>query len=150
MKYFPGDIYINGIFGSFADMSAYTIGAVIYERIGFRLSGCYLFFSSAIGSMLILQFGFLEGLPWWAFPTLVVITKFGLSAMFSIVYIANANYFPTLFSTTAMGLSNFVARMACIAAPQVAELENKKLPIMILTCSSIVGALTILMLEDDS
>jgi hypothetical protein len=30
MKYFPGDIYINGIFGAFADMSAYAIGAMIY------------------------------------------------------------------------------------------------------------------------
>jgi hypothetical protein len=58
MKYFPGDIYINSIFSAFADIAAYAIGAVIYEKIGFRLSGAYLLASSAIGSILILQFGY--------------------------------------------------------------------------------------------
>jgi hypothetical protein len=78
-----------------------------------------------------------------------MICKFGLSALFSIIYIANASYFPTLFSTTAMGLSNFIARMACIAAPLVAEFEDKKIAIMILSSLCILGAATVLMLEDD-
>lgn len=114
-----------------------------------RLSGFYLLGSSAVGSLCILQFGYDQSLPFWVFPSLVMVTRFGVSAVFSIIYIANSNYFPTLFSTTAMGLSNFIARMACIMAPQVAEFENKQFAIQILGALLVVGTASVMMLPED-
>ena len=95
MKYFPGDIYLNSIMSSVADISSYAFGALIFEKIGFKSSVSYLLLSSAVGGFFILLFGFEQNLPFWVFPFLVMVSKFGVSAVFMMIYIANANYFPT-------------------------------------------------------
>lgn len=50
-------------------------------------------------------------------PIFVILTKFGISGSFVVVYVATAETFPTLFATTAMGFCNFLARVFTIMAP---------------------------------
>jgi len=57
----------------------------------------------------------------WAFPVLIMFATFGLASLFNLVYVTHGHIFPTLFSATAMGVCNFVARIATCFAPVVAE-----------------------------
>jgi hypothetical protein len=75
-------------------------------------------------------------------PFFVVIAKFGVAGAFNLVYISNADVFPTLFCATAMGICNFFARVVTIMAPEVAE-QPAPLPMGIfVTLCSIAAFLT--------
>jgi len=56
----------------------------------------------------------------WLFPFLVLFASFGTASCFNFVFMAHSQLFPTLFSATAIGICNFVARFATIFAPEVA------------------------------
>ena len=55
--------------------------------------------------------------PFWIFPALVLVAKFGIAAAFNINYVSNSVLFPTLFTATAMGFCNFWARFVTILSP---------------------------------
>ena len=58
------------------------------------------------------------------------VSKFGISAAFNIVIIANPILFPPLFLATAFGITNTFARLVTVLAPYVAEL-NQPIPIVV-------------------
>jgi OCT family organic cation transporter-like MFS transporter 4/5 len=124
LKYFKGDIFTNGIASSASDIIAYVSGGLIYKYLGLRVSLPFFFLISTIGGLLINFIGNDPSLEAWVFPLLVLIAKFGIAALFNIVYVANSVIFPTLFAATAMGICNFLARVATIFAPLVAETES--------------------------
>lgn len=55
-------------------------------------------------------------------PYYIGTARIGISSLFTLIYFANADIFPTLFAATAMGICNFSARIFTILAPQVAEI----------------------------
>ena len=57
------------------------------------------------------------------FAVFVLIAKFGISGAYNAVYIGNTQLFPTLFAVTAMGIVNFIARIAASFAPLAAEMD---------------------------
>jgi hypothetical protein len=57
--------------------------------------------------------------------------KFGISGCFNAIYIGTATMFKTSLSATAFGICNFVARLATIFAPLIAEWEDP-IPLTIL------------------
>ena len=63
---------------------------------------------------------------------MILIAKLGVMSNFTILYIANAHTFPTLFATTALGIVQFFARLGSIGAPLVAEIQGKT-PMLIFT-----------------
>lgn len=99
---------------------------------------------STVGSILILSFSETS-----AFPVFVLMTRFGLACSFCSLYIANADIFPTLFSATAFGACNFIARFATMFAPALAEVSP---PYPMLTCMSlcILGGLGMIFLRASS
>ena len=58
-----------------------------------------------------------------AVPFMLLLGKFGLSGAFNLVYIANS-IFPTIYSTTTIGICSIFARAATIFAPMMAELPD--------------------------
>jgi hypothetical protein len=68
---------------------------------------------------------------------------------FTILYIANAHTFPTLFSSTAFGIVQFFARLGSIGAPLVAEMEGKT-PMLIFTIVAGISSGLALCLEKPS
>jgi len=75
-------------------------------------------------------------------PIFVLSIRMGTSGAFNIVYIANKDVFPTLFKSSAMGFSNFFARLFTTIAPQVAEMPNP-LPMIVLTGLNLFAILAI-------
>lgn len=57
-------------------------------------------------------------------PVFCVVSRVGIAALFTQLYVVNSELFPTLFAPTAMGMCNLVARIATILAPQIAEMPG--------------------------
>ena len=102
------------------------VSGVSYSRLGLRKSFVLSFSISVCGSFAILCLTDVPDLM----PIFVMCAKFGIASAFNLVYVSNADVFPTLFSVTAMGICNFGARIATIMAPEIAEAEAP-LPMMV-------------------
>ena len=117
LKYIRGNVYTNIMTSSIADNVGTVLSAILYNRFGVRVAflACLVF--TLLGGATILLF---HSLTSWM-PLFIMVGKLGTSSSFNLVFLSNADLFPTLFSATAMGICNFFARLSTIAAPQVAE-----------------------------
>ena len=99
----------------------------IFKLLGVK-KGLFISFGIAsTGMLLICVWGYNatnEHGQTWTLPILVMISKFGISAAFNLVYLGNGVLFPTLFTATSMGLCNIFARTASIASPFIAEIPG--------------------------
>jgi len=123
LKYLPGDIFTNTYASAISDCVATVVAAPIFNKCGIKWSLVMSFGSSAVGSFIICVYGWTAG-GTWTLPILVIVTKFGISAAFNVVYLGNGVLFPTLFAATSMGICNIFARIATIGAPFVAEIDG--------------------------
>ena len=99
-----------------SEVIAYLISGALYERIGAKISFIVSFIIACIGSLFYIFFS--DSNDWVV--VMVLGTKFGISASFNVVYLANS-LFPPLYAATTFGICNAFARMASILAPQFAE-----------------------------
>lgn len=113
LKYIEGDIYTNTIVSSVSEVTAYLISGALYEKIGTRVSFIGSFIIAVIGSVLLINLGDTHKA---LIPVMVLGSKFGISASFNVVYLANG-LFPALYSSTTFGICNFFARLASMLAP---------------------------------
>jgi len=140
LKYFPGNINYNSMLSVVSEILAMILSGLFFVKFGVRTSFIITFGISFIGGCAILiyetKISFFSGestsLPSWIFPTLVLMAKFGVTVAFGICYNSNSALFPVLFSATAMGVCNMLARFCSIFAPQVAEIQSM-LPMIIFT-----------------
>lgn len=90
---------------------------------------------SFVGGLLILFLGssFVR-----LMPIFVAVSRIGIAAGFNLIYLMNAEVFPTLFAATAMGICNLLARVMTIMSPQVAELPGA-VPMVIFSLFCIGG-----------
>ena len=123
MKYFPGNIYVNSAIFSLCNIVAIIVSPFIYEKAGMKMGFFSLFFTSALGGILILTWGS-HSKSKWVFPALVLLASSGMSAGFNLIFAVHGQVFSTLFGATAMGICNFAARIATIFAPMVAEIKG--------------------------
>ena len=75
-------------------------------------------------------------------PVLIPFLKMGMGASFDLVYLANVDVFPTMFSGSAVGICNFIGRACTTMAPQVAE-RSPPFPMLLVVTMSTIGALAI-------
>ena len=125
LKYFPGDIYLNGLMSSASEITAYAVGGILYQKIGVK-KGFFISFGIAtlggFGMIIFERFTHffsdnpVKG-PVWIFPSLVLLSKFGTAAAFNINFVSNIDLFPVLFSTTALGFCNFAGCVFTVLAP---------------------------------
>jgi hypothetical protein len=66
--------------------------------------------------------------------------KTGLCLAFGNLYVLHTDIFPTFFLASSYGICNFVCRSLGLLGPLVAEVENKRIPLLLLTILSFVGA----------
>mmetsp|Transcript_13169 Transcript_13169/g.9227 ORF Transcript_13169/g.9227 Transcript_13169/m.9227 type:complete len:152 (+) Transcript_13169:532-987(+) len=120
---------------------AFLLAGPFYKRLSLKPALVSYMTLTTVGSILILLFSETS-----AFPVFVLMARFGLACSFCSLYIANADVFPTLFSATAFGACNFIARFATMFAPTLAEVSP---PVPMLTCMSlcILGALCVFALK---
>jgi hypothetical protein len=123
IKYFPGDALVNADIFAVCSILGCVTSAFVYKKLGVSKSFGIMFFIITVAGLNIALWGYdsmKEGNK-WAFPLLVALAVYGLTSCFNLVYVTHTHIFPTLFSATAMGICNFIARIATCAAPEVAE-----------------------------
>jgi putative MFS transporter len=117
LKYFPGNLYTNGYASSFSDIVAYLCSSYIYSSLGPRKTFVGLSVMSAISGFLMIMCAARPNI----FPLLLLMAKFATSAIYNCMYIANADVFPTLFTASGLGITNFFGRIAAMLAPMIVE-----------------------------
>ena len=77
-----------------------------------------------------------------AMPLFVILSKFGISGAFVLIYCSTVDVFPTLFCASALGFCNFFARIITILAPEVAE-RDPPLPMLLFVSFTALGSILI-------
>lgn len=127
LKYIDGDIYLNTIVSSVSEVTAYIVSGALYDKIGPKISFVVSFVIGIIGSLFYIA---LSSTYKKFIPLMVLGSKFGISASFNVVYLANG-LFPPVYSSTTFGLCNFFARLASMLAPILSESLKPPTPMII-------------------
>ena len=98
-----------------------------------------------MGGIVILIYG-LDHEGGWTIPVLVFVTKLGIACSFNTVWVAHNSIFPLLFSATALGLVNFLARLAGVFSP-LFDLLREPYPMLALAVSSGIASLLSILLK---
>ena len=114
LKYLPGDIFDNSIASAFAQSLGIIISGVFTKFFNKKQALIISYAISFVGGLLILFFGESSVS---LMPFFVGVARIGISAGFNLIYLMNAEVFPTLFAATAMGICNLLARIITILSP---------------------------------
>ena len=68
-------------------------------------------------------------------PFIIILARIGTSMVNNAGYLANSKLFPPLFSSTSLGLCNFVAHLISILAPVLAEIQDPYPFIVFVICN---------------
>lgn len=98
IKYFPGNIYVNQVVKVLSELAGFITAGFIFQSFGVKRSLQFAFGTSFVGGLGILLFCTITGFyknskqieNHWVFPVLVLVTMYGISGAFSIVYLSNA------------------------------------------------------------
>lgn len=170
-KYLTGSIFINYYLDGFAGIIAVLFGQAIFGCLKAKWSYVLSFIITLLGSLGILLFegGYISpyfidsmGSPKSPYPPesdkdrewhlkriipyFTFLAKIGVNLTFQFTYYISFNdptTFPLAKRTTAIGICNFIARLATIFAPLAAELD-RPIPISIVIIVTIIGLITCL------
>ena len=146
IKYIPGDIFINIIITCVADAVSSIGAGVIAQTIGTQrtLFGSYAL--AAIGGVLLILFDQNEVI----IMILMMVTKFGINVCFTLCYIINAEYFPSIVCARVFGICNIFSRISTIMSPLIAEVTPPiPMIIYVLICTiSMVASMFLTKAED--
>ena len=154
LKYFPGNVYVNGAVSAISEVVATILAGVIYEKLGCKKAFVFMYALSTVGGVGIVIYEMSVGFykndteltSGWFFPFLVLFAKFGISSAFTLNYLCNVDLFPVLFVSTAYGFCNFFARFFTIFAPQVAEIQSV-FPMTLFSIFSCIAMITSMFLK---
>ena len=127
-------IYITGLTSSASEVLAYIAAIFLQKKFGVKHSLIISFGVSTLGGILILSWG-LSNQDSTLFFVFFLLAKFGIACTFTLNMSANS-YFPTLFAATAIGISNFTARLVSAFSYLVSGLSE---PYPIIMFTSICG-----------
>jgi hypothetical protein len=119
VKYIPGDIFINTIILALADSVSSACTGLIASSIGAGLTMTLAFGVSFLGGISLIFVNKDSIL----ITALILVTKFGINISFTLCYIINAEYFPSVVSSRIFGICNIFSRISTILSPLIAELK---------------------------
>jgi Na+/melibiose symporter-like transporter len=135
MKYVGGNIFINTILSTISEsISNFAINPV-QKYMGTKISFIICF---ALAFALAIPLLFVSNsalIACWVFSA-----KFFVEAAFMLAYYVNSEVFPPLFVPFSFSVWGLVSRIVTIAAPQIAEVKPRQIPIIIFVVLS--GAAT--------
>lgn len=118
IKYIPGSVFSNVVVTSIADgLSSITAG-IIAQYVGTQKALCMSYSLAFVGGFLLIASGKDEIL----IMICVLITKFGINSAFTLCYIINTEYFPSIVCSRIFGICNIFARISTIMSPLIAEI----------------------------
>ena len=129
--------FVAGISLGVADMIAFGVAGIVYEKVGTKVSLGTGFAIATMAGVLIILFG-LQRDDSAFFIFLVFSARLGISFAFCIVFVAHSSLFPVLFSATAFGFLNFWARLFSGFSMELTMVEEPY-PMLVFTGSSILA-----------
>ena len=138
------DEYEVSLMSAISDIVGMALGGILFHKIGAKLLFVISNGLACVGGIVILVYG-LDHEYGWVLPIVIFATKFGLASSFSAVWVSHNAIFPLLFSATALGIVNFLARLAGAMSPLFDVLEEPY-PMLSLAISSGLASLSSLFL----
>lgn len=142
IKYIPGNIYENQMVSGLACF-AFLISGPISKKVNNKhiLTGSFVMalFCSLILfsiSMIFAEVASTDGIA-----IIILMIRCGINLAFCMVFVIHTELFPTCFLASSYGICNFVCRSVTLAAPLIAEAENRAIPMMALILASMVGSI---------
>ena len=120
LKYIKGDMYLNSLVSSTSGVVAYCISGVLFEKVGLKFTFIIAYAIALLGMLSLMYYQGDEKLMICIF---VLGSKFGVSLVGNVAYLANYRLFPGKILTTTFGICNVFAKVFTIIAPYVAELK---------------------------
>ena len=119
LKYIKGDFFLNNLVTSATEIPALILGGISYQKLGIKFTLFTCFAISIVGGLC---------LSIWqnevdVIPFMILGARFGVTATFSICYLANSQIFPTIYAGTVFGVCNLCAKISTIIAPELAEVD---------------------------
>lgn len=126
LKYAGGNIFINSILSVVSESISNFVAGAVQKVFGTKWSMLVCFIFALI---------FAVPLLFVTTPIIIAIcvfsSKFFVEGSFMLIYYVNSEVFPPLFVPFAFSISGFGSRVVTIAAPQVAEIRPRQVPIII-------------------
>ena len=117
LVFLPGDVYNNTYASGSAELAATLFGGVLIKFLNAKWSFFISNLIALVGGLLILILGNAY-LSWM--PVFVIVSKFGVSSTYMLVYAVTIDLFPTLFAAVAFGFCNLTANLTTIITPYLA------------------------------
>mmetsp|Transcript_490 Transcript_490/g.962 ORF Transcript_490/g.962 Transcript_490/m.962 type:complete len:120 (+) Transcript_490:1236-1595(+) len=95
------------------------LGGILYFKIGPKVGFSSMFLISALGSVFLMIFWERKEIS----SIFIIFTKFGVSGVYSMLYVAAVTMFPTVFAASIFGYCNLIARFFTIFSSIVAETD---------------------------
>lgn len=132
IKYIPGSMFINVIITCIADALSSICAGLIAMRYGTQATLFWSFGLAAVAGFLLM----LSSDPFAIMGTMMT-TKFGINICFTLCYIINAEYFPSVVCSRIFGICNIFSRVSTILSPLIAEVTPPIPMIVYVTICSI-------------
>ena len=139
---------MTGIGSGVSDLVANTFSSYFFVKFGIRKSLSVANGASTVGGFVILFYA-LNHQTSWTFPVLVMLTKFGVSCAFNVLYVSHGTLWPVLFTATAMGICNSVAKLFAGMSPIFAEMQEP-LPMIVFTVLTGITCILALFIQIDT
>ena len=141
LKKTKGNLLVNTLSSQTAEITAHLVGGILFYKFGARssmLMGFLISITGAVGLILI-NVNMPESTA--LISLFVGISKFGISAAFSMIYLCFMYLIPTVFTATVFGYSNTAARVVTVLAPEIAEVKGI-VPVLVILILASVGAIS--------
>mmetsp|Transcript_40368 Transcript_40368/g.29745 ORF Transcript_40368/g.29745 Transcript_40368/m.29745 type:complete len:151 (-) Transcript_40368:73-525(-) len=118
MKYFPSDIYQTVLLSSIFEAVGYVCSGIVVNRLGLFHSLRIFYCISAVfaGLCILASYGYMDLLLVSTF-----LAKFGISAVYSVVYLLIPEFFSPAYRSSIFGIANFTCRTLTSMSSLVAE-----------------------------
>ena len=136
LAYLKGDIFENAIASGISEFSAIIMAGLVLRLLGMKIAFVFNFTISAVGGFMLVFASALY--PDWT-SVFVLLSKFGVSATFTLLFVITNRLFPTLFVTTAIGICSTISRVFTVSAVLVNEVKQP-IPMIAFSTLTVVAA----------
>ena len=123
---------------SSSEILSYLVSGVLFEKAGLKITFATAYIISLAGMLGLIFYLGDENI---VFSICVLGSKFGVSLVFNVAFLANYNLFPVIILTTTFGICNVFSRFLTVVAPYIAELKPEEIS-QIIFCVVIAASLT--------
>ena len=142
LKYLGGNIFLNSYVNGVSEILAKLSTVSVLSCLGLKRLFFWTFALSTVSALLLAFYA--QNDKKFAIAVMLMGTKAGISMAGCGIYLSIILLYPTTCVATVFGICNILSRLASIASPIVAELEEPT-PMVILTVScSLAAALSLL------